>query len=226
MRHILSLGSSSLVEPIVTLLRKRGLNVVEGSAKTGVVDAGLVAKADVVLVHVETKCESATALCAKIRASSGPGGQPPPIVVAADCYDAEVELAVLGAGVADYWAPPATLAALVARITLRSRVQPVNTRYRIGAIEVDERLQDAFVERTACGLTRREFTLLSTLAKQPAKVISRAELLQEWGFAQHGGSNLVDVHVARLRGKLGSGAVQVQTVRGRGFRLQPAVPGK
>jgi len=72
-------------------------------------------------------------------------------------------------------------------------------------------------------LTPREFSLLATLAGQPGRVFTRAQLLERvWG-AEYYDEHVVDVHVANLRHKLGDEAGQalVQTVRGVGYRFSP-----
>jgi two-component system OmpR family response regulator len=69
-------------------------------------------------------------------------------------------------------------------------------------------------------LTRREFDLLLFLCEHPRRVFSREQLLsQVWGYGWVGGSRTVDVHVRRLRVKLGQGRPVVRTVHGIGYRL-------
>jgi DNA-binding response OmpR family regulator len=69
-------------------------------------------------------------------------------------------------------------------------------------------------------LTFKEFELLRFLAEHPGRVFSRAKLLQEvWGYDFYGGTRTVDVHVRRLRSKLGPEHEQlIETVRGVGYR--------
>jgi DNA-binding response OmpR family regulator len=69
-------------------------------------------------------------------------------------------------------------------------------------------------------LTRREFDLLLFLCEHPRRVFSREQLLsQVWGYEWVGGSRTVDVHVRRLRIKLGQHRPVVRTVHGIGYRL-------
>ena len=68
-------------------------------------------------------------------------------------------------------------------------------------------------------LSAREFTLAETFLRHPDQVLSREQLLsQVWGYDFDPGSNVVDVYVRYLRGKIG--ADRIQTVRGVGYRLQ------
>jgi DNA-binding response OmpR family regulator len=74
-------------------------------------------------------------------------------------------------------------------------------------------------------LTRTEFKLLTELATEPGRVLSREELLDRvWGYDYFGDSRLVDVHVRRLRLKVEpdpSNPTVVTTVRGMGYRIPP-----
>jgi two-component system, OmpR family, response regulator len=70
-------------------------------------------------------------------------------------------------------------------------------------------------------LTRREFDLLLFLCEHPRRVFTRDQLLsQVWGYGWVGGSRTVDVHVRRLRSKLGEERPVVRTVHGIGYRLE------
>lgn len=73
-------------------------------------------------------------------------------------------------------------------------------------------------------LTRREFDLLYFLASHPRQVFTRAQLLDRvWGH-HRSGPRSVDVHVRRLRGKLGDDLPVVRTIHGVGYRLDGSVP--
>jgi DNA-binding response OmpR family regulator len=83
----------------------------------------------------------------------------------------------------------------------------------------------AFGGRTL-DLTYKEFELLKYLAQHPGRVFTRAQLLQEvWGYDYFGGTRTVDVHVRRLRAKLGpEHELLIGTVRNVGYRFVPSVP--
>jgi DNA-binding response OmpR family regulator len=68
-------------------------------------------------------------------------------------------------------------------------------------------------------LTRREFDLLLCLADNPRRAFTRAQLLGQVWDTQYTGQRSVDVHVTRLRNKIGVGVPLVSTVRGVGYRL-------
>jgi two-component system, OmpR family, response regulator len=72
-------------------------------------------------------------------------------------------------------------------------------------------------------LTRREFDLLAFLCANPRRVFGRAQLLRHvWGYEMVSGERTVDVHVRRLRAKLGESGPLIATVRGVGYRLDEA----
>ncbi len=85
-------------------------------------------------------------------------------------------------------------------------------------IVVDE--YNAMLDGAPLNLTRREFDLLCFLARHPRRVFSRSQLLQTvWGYEFSGGGRTVDVHVRRLRQKLGGRGPAISTIRGVGYRL-------
>jgi DNA-binding response OmpR family regulator len=72
-------------------------------------------------------------------------------------------------------------------------------------------------------LTRREYDLLRFLCENPSRVFSRGQLLRQvWGYDMLGGERTVDVHVRRLRLKVGGRGPLIATVRGVGYRLDDA----
>jgi len=71
-------------------------------------------------------------------------------------------------------------------------------------------------------LTFKEFELLRHLNENPGRVFSREQLLSEvWGYDYFGGTRTVDVHIRRLRAKLGEHESLIDTVRNVGYRLNP-----
>lgn len=92
---------------------------------------------------------------------------------------------------------------------------------RAGDVVIDEATYSARVRGNQLDLTYKEFELLKYLAQHPGRVFTRAQLLQEvWGYDYFGGTRTVDVHVRRLRAKLGPELDQhIGTVRNVGYRF-------
>ncbi len=89
-------------------------------------------------------------------------------------------------------------------------------------VTLDRKTRRAFVEKNRLKLTPKEFTLLERFLLSPGKTLTRTELLEKvWDITFDPGSNVVDVHVARLRRKLRSAQATpaIVTVRGVGFAL-------
>ena len=92
---------------------------------------------------------------------------------------------------------------------------------RSGDVSIDESTYTARVRGRVLDLTFKEFELLKFLAQHPGRVFTRAQLLQEvWGYDYYGGTRTVDVHVRRLRAKLGpEHDALIGTVRNVGYRF-------
>ncbi len=93
-----------------------------------------------------------------------------------------------------------------------------------GALTIDEACYAARIGERTLDLTYKEFELLKYLAQHPGRVFTRAQLLQEvWGYDYFGGTRTVDVHVRRLRAKLGTdNEALIGTVRNVGYRFVPS----
>jgi DNA-binding response OmpR family regulator len=130
-------------------------------------------------------------------------------------------VAGLDQGADDYLVKPFSFAELAARVrALARRPQPEATRLSLGTLELDLLHRSAHVGETRLELTQTEFALLAALLRASGDALSRRELLHEvWGLRFDPGTNVVDVHVNRLRRKLeDAGLVSViRTVRGQGY---------
>jgi DNA-binding response OmpR family regulator len=97
----------------------------------------------------------------------------------------------------------------------------------VGALCIDETTYSARLEGRPLDLTYKEFELLKFLAQHPGRVFTRSHLVQEvWGYDYFGGTRTVDVHVRRLRAKLGpEHEALIGTVRNVGYKfVRPTVP--
>ena len=86
-------------------------------------------------------------------------------------------------------------------------------------LDIDDEAQQIYVDGQPCALTPQEFSLLQELAQHVGRALSRQELLQSaWGYASPGETRTVDVHIQRLRKKLGFSCIE--TVYRRGYKLR------
>jgi DNA-binding response OmpR family regulator len=122
---------------------------------------------------------------------------------------------------------PAELDARLRLAVERHAAQSEDTsgRLEIGDLAIDESTYTARLSGTALDLTYKEFELLKFLAMHPGRVFTRSHLVQEvWGYDYFGGTRTVDVHVRRLRAKLGAEhEAMIGTVRNVGYKfVRPA----
>jgi DNA-binding response OmpR family regulator len=127
-------------------------------------------------------------------------------------------------------AGPAELdARLRLAIDRRSKtIDPTPDHVHVGDLTIDESTYTARLSGRALDLTYKEFELLKFLAQHPGRVFSRSHLVQEvWGYDYFGGTRTVDVHVRRLRAKLGPEyEAMIGTVRNVGYKfVRPASSG-
>ena len=134
----------------------------------------------------------------------------------------------LKAGADDYLCKPFSFAELSARIEAlvrrsdRSSAEPQKTRLAVGDLEIDLLARTVHRAGRSIPLGAREFNLLEYLARHAGQVVTRTMMLEKiWNYHFDPGSNVVDVHIGRLRRKLEEGfdAPILHTVRGAGYRL-------
>ncbi|MET0782630.1 MAG: response regulator transcription factor [Microbacterium sp.] len=127
----------------------------------------------------------------------------------------------LDAGANDYVSKPFTFDELLARVRsrLRESTTPTGVSVAHGDVVLDILARRTTVDGREVELSAREFALAEQFLRSPGRVLSREQLLSRvWGLEFDPGSNVVDVYVRYLRGKLG--AHHIVTVRGAGYRWE------
>lgn len=123
----------------------------------------------------------------------------------------------------DFVLDPISIPELVARIMIRlTKFQALETGniVRSGRLEVDIDNYKARIDRKTLDLTFKEFELLRFLVTHRGRVFTREALLNRvWGYDYFGGARTVDVHIRRLRSKLGPYEAHIETVRNVGYRF-------
>jgi two-component system OmpR family response regulator len=134
-------------------------------------------------------------------------------------------IAGLDAGADDYLTKPFSFAELLARLRALARRGGVErpTEVSVGSLRLDPAARRAWRGEHELSLSPKEFALLETFMRRPGQVLTRLQLLDHvWDFAYENRSNVVDVYVRYLRGKIDRpfGANSLETVRGIGYRLR------
>ncbi len=150
-----------------------------------------------------------------------------PIIMLTASRDEAARIAELEAGADDYVVKPLSMPEVTARMRAQLRrargFETEQTVLRTGELELDLDARRCCAGSRAVELTRREFDLLAALLRYPGRIHTREQLLElVWGTDAIS-PKTVDVHVAALRRKLGS-AITIATLRGLGYRLDPAGP--
>lgn len=150
-----------------------------------------------------------------------------PVLVLSARNDTEDKVRALKLGADDFVTKPFWPEELLARVQARLR-RPVLQRSGViqaGDLAIDVVGRRVFVGEDPIELTRVEFDVLAALAKRPGAAIPRDWLVEHvLDPEREGGTRTLDVHVSRLRKKLGSCAKCVATVWGVGYRLETQVP--
>jgi DNA-binding response OmpR family regulator len=116
---------------------------------------------------------------------------------------------------------PAELYIRIRRIEWRRSEFAGQERIKMGQMVIDLAAHEVSVESVPVQLTHQEFALLRFLAQNRGRVFSRNQLLERvWGVDYYGSSRTVDIHVRRLRMKLGHALDPLETVRGVGYKMK------
>ncbi len=175
---------------------------------------------DVVLVDARKDLVGARSLTQLLKAT---GLSAPLVLILTEGGMAAVSANWLADDVVLDSAGPAEVEARLRLVLARSSAasEEVSTEIRASGVVIDEASYTARVAGEPLNLTYKEFELLKYLAQHPGRVFTRDQLLHEvWGYDYYGGTRTVDVHVRRLRAKLGADHEQlIGTVRNVGYRF-------
>jgi len=207
-------------------LLRRGL-VEEGYAvdvtRTGT-DAVWMAQAaeyDAIVLDLMLPGMDGVEVCRRIRED----GVWAPVLVLTARDAVEDRVAGLDAGADDYLQKPFSFAELLARLRALARRGAADRPavLEVGDLRLDPATRQVWRGATEVDLSAKEFALLETFMRRPGEVLSRYQLLEHaWDYAYENRSNVVDVYVRYLRGKIDRpfGRGSLETVRGVGYRLR------
>ena len=172
---------------------------------------------DVVLLDWMLPRRDGLEVCRALRASEA--GAVPILMLTARGLE-EDKLRALYTGADDYVVKPFSPREVVARVHAALRRSGGDRPLQAGRLAVDPAARRATVAGAPLPLTAAELHVLEALLRAAGRVLSRASLLERAGGSEDASDRTVDVHVARLRRKLGDSAgVRIVTVYGAGYRL-------
>jgi DNA-binding response OmpR family regulator len=189
------------------------------------IEAATASPPDLVILDLNLPVMNGFEVCRVLRAT--PATQHVPIIMLTARTHEIDRVTGLDLGADDYVTKPFSLRELAARVraVLRRR-QPgapssaAVSVYRGRSLYADFEAVAIHVDGQAVKLTRREFELLRCLVENRNRVLSRDRLLERvWGYDRFVETRSVDVHVGRLRSKLGAVGQQIETVVGLGYRF-------
>jgi len=203
-------------------LEREGLPVV--TAATG--EAGLTEALNdrnppsLILLDLMLPGMSGTELCRRLRRE--PATRRTPIIMLTAKVSESDRVAGLDLGADDYITKPFSVRELMARVraVMRRADEHASKTYEDDQLVIDFDDIRAVCRGTRVKLTNKEFSLLSVLAKSADRVVTRQQLLDSvWGYSYYGDARTLDVHIRRLRQKLGDCGDCIETVVGVGYRF-------
>ncbi|MCL4104016.1 UNVERIFIED_CONTAM: hypothetical protein GTU68_034878 [Idotea baltica] len=155
------------------------------------------------------------------------GGSNTPILVLSALGEVDDRVQGLHSGADDYLVKPFSMAELLARLEVLHRrasapQSDVVTSLKVGGLHMDLLTQQVVRDEVSIVLQPREYKLLEYLMRHADQLVTRAMLLEHvWGYHFDPQTNVIDVHVSRLRQKIDKGfeVALLSTVRGAGYRL-------
>lgn len=154
-------------------------------------------------------------------------GNATPVLILSALGETDHKVEGLRAGGDDYLAKPYSFMELLARVEAigrRSDPTAAVTKLKVGDLEMDLLARTVHRGGQKVLLQPREFRLLECLMRNAGRVVTRTMLLEKvWDYHFDPQTNVIDVHISRLRGKIDKefGTPLLHTVRGAGYRLQP-----
>jgi len=204
------------------VLRYRGCSVDSVADGAEALRRALAEPWDLIVLDVMLPQLSGFSVCEQLRQS----GSEIPVLMLTAKGDEDDIVRGFEAGANDYVTKPFGVRELAARIDalLRRSARRSSEPFVVGALQVDPERGEASVGAERFELSAREVRILRVLALAPDRIVSRRTLLRDaWDMNNVGAleTRTVDVHIAKLRKKLGTHGECIVTVRGHGYRLCP-----
>ena len=205
-----------LIQLYLTNAGYRVVNAADGAEALRLARAD---KPDLIVLDLMLPQVDGYEVCRRLRRE----GNDLPIIMLTARDDDVDKIVGLELGADDYMTKPFNPRELVARIkAVLRRTDPANLQVvlQMGDLRLDNEAHQVLLAGQKIELRQKEYDLLATLMSHPNQALSREQLLaQVWGYEFSGDTRTVDVHVARLRERMGKSSVKIETVWGIGYKL-------
>jgi two-component system, OmpR family, response regulator len=223
MRVLVVEDDSAMAAMVERGLRRAGYTIDVVGTGTDAVWAAVENDYDLIVLDAMIPAPDGFEVCRRIRAKE----RWAPVLMLTARHDVADKVRGLDAGADDYLTKPFAFDELLARARALTRREPRQrpTQLRVGDLVLDPADRSVHRGDAPISLSAKEFALLQELMLRAGETLSRTYLIEHvWDFAYDGGSNVVDVYVRYLRDKVDRpfGLDTIRTVRGAGYRLDPA----
>ncbi len=212
---------ANIVELARLYLERAGYTVVAARSAQEALTSFAAARPDLVVLDIMLPDMDGFEVCKRLRALSNT----PILILSARREDVD-RIVGLELGADDYLTKPFNPHELTARVkAILRRTQAglppaVPQTLTLGRLHIDLQKYEVTIDNNPVKLRTKEFALLSVFAQNPGVMLSRERLLsQVWGYDYYGDTRTVDVHVNHLRDKLEGSGVDIETLRGAGYKL-------
>jgi DNA-binding response OmpR family regulator len=219
-RVLLVEDEASIRRGLGDVLRFRGFTVLSAEDGREGLRLALSERVDLIVLDVMLPELSGYVVCERLRSA----GCDTPVLMLTAKGDEDDIVRGFEAGANDYVTKPFSVRELLARLDAllrRPGSEPAGP-FRCGPFEVDPERAEARADGLAVALSPRELRILRLLSSEPGRIVSRRTLLRDaWNMnnVDQVETRTVDVHIAKLRKKLGAHGEAIETVRGQGYRL-------
>ena len=203
-------------------LEKEGFAVITASNGEEAI-ARLKEKPDLAILDIMMPKLNGYEVCAKIREDKSTAHLPVIFLTAKSSEQDEIKGLELGAN--DFIQKPISPLKLIARVktNLRKLVPDANeqTVLSVGSIVIDKEKHEIFLNNEETFFPRKEYELLSYLCENQGKILTRPAILQNvWGSDIYVVDRTIDVHIRKIREKLGDQSEMIETIKGVGYRMK------
>jgi len=209
-----------ILEIVSFNLEKEGYEVIQAKDGQQAMDLCKLHRPDLIILDIMMPYKTGIEVCNLLRQL--PDFRTTPIVMLTALSDEASQIKGLDTGADDYISKPISTKVSVSRINAllrRSKKETDQNTMKIGDMTIDQSRFMVTIGETEVNLAKKEFELLSLLASKPGRVFLRNEILSlVWGSEVIVGDRTIDVHIRKIRQKMGVDCIK--TIKGVGYKFE------